>query len=169
MIRFLLLACAWLAGCAATPSAVPPVSLAGKESFAFSGRLSVRQGETQHHLRIDWRHSPDDDEILLSTPFGQGVAEIVRNPGGARLLLADGRVFEAADWGELTERLFAVRLPLTASARWLLDDRAETGDWRVWVLQRLEDRPDGPPTLVEAEQGEINLRLRIDDWQEPRP
>jgi outer membrane lipoprotein LolB len=155
-----------LAGCAASPPAPPRPPVAAIAAFAFSGRLAVRQGETRHHVRIDWRHAAGDDEMLLTTPLGQGVAELVRDAAGARLRLADGRSFAAADWEALSAEVFGFRLPLGASARWLLGEPHAAEGWRVQVLERESDRPDALPTLIEFERDDIAVRLKIDEWSE---
>ena len=45
------------------------------------------------------------DEVLLSSPFGQGLAEIVSNERGARLTLSDGKVYEATGAETLTKQV----------------------------------------------------------------
>lgn len=165
MIRALLFACLLIAGCATLPPpARPPVEAI--QSFAFHGRLAVRQGETRHHLKIEWRHDPARDEILLATPLGQGVAEIVRDTEGARLTLADKRRFAADDWSELAERAFGFRLPLAASSRWLLGAPADPEGWRLRVVERESEAPDALPRLIELERDDIAVRLLIDAWTE---
>jgi outer membrane lipoprotein LolB len=158
-----------LAGCATLPApSRPPVDAIS--AFAFSGRIAVRQAEARHHLTIDWRHAPGRDEILLATPLGQGVAEIVRDAAGARLLLADKRAFAAADWGALTEQVFGFRLPLAASSRWLLgaQDGTDMEGWRLRVIEREGEAADALPALIELRRDDIEVRLKIDEWSEVR-
>lgn len=157
-----------LAACAASPPLPPRPSAAAIAAFAFSGRLAVRQGETRHHVRIDWRHAAAGDEVLLTTPLGQGVAEILRDAAGARLKLADGRQFAAADWDALSAEVFGFRLPLDASVRWLLGGARDAEGWRVSVLERENEQPDALPTLIEFERDDIAVRLKIDEWSEVR-
>lgn len=166
-MRALLLGVLLLAGCATLP---PPARPAAETivAFAFSGRLAVRQGEARHHMKIDWRHDAARDEILLATPLGQGVAEIVRDAAGARLLLADKRAFAAADWGTLGEQVFGFRLPLSATARWLLGAPAEAEGWRMRVIERESGSPGALPAVIEFERDDIHVRLKIDEWSEVR-
>lgn len=155
-----------LAACAASPPLPPRPPAAEIAAFAFSGRIAVRQGEARHHVRIDWRHAAAGDEVLLTTPLGQGVAEIARDAAGARLKLADGRAFAGADWDLLSAEVFGFRLPLGASARWLLGESGETAGWRVNVLERESERPGALPTLIEFERDDVAVRLKIDEWSE---
>jgi outer membrane lipoprotein LolB len=126
----------FLAGCATSSPLPSRPPLAEITAFAFNGRIAVRQGDVRHYVKVDWRHAPTHDAILLATPLGQGVAEIERDAAGARLTLADQRRFVAADWGALTEQVFGFRLPLQASARWLLGEMPDVEGWRVRILER---------------------------------
>lgn len=155
-----------LAGCAAVPVVMQRPAVQEIQQFSFVGRLAVRQGETRHHVNVDWRHDPHRDEILLTTPLGQGVAELVRDAGGARLTLADRRSFAANDWSALSQRVFGFPLPLGASARWLLGDIAATEGWRVTVVEREAEQADALPAVIELEREDITVRLKIDEWLE---
>lgn len=155
-----------LAGCASVPPAPPRPAHESISAFAFTGRIAMRQGEARHNVRIDWRHAPERDEVLLATPLGQGIAEIVRDTAGARLTLADRRSFAAADWSELASEVFGFRLPLGAATRWLLGATGAAEGWRVRVLEREGDLPNALPTLLEFERDDILVRLRIDEWAE---
>lgn len=165
--RFLVIL-SLLAGCATTPSPTqrPPVEAIA--TFAFVGRLAVRQGETRHYMKIDWRHDRAADEILLTTPLGQGVAEITRDAAGARLVLADQRRYAAGDWSELSEKVFGFRLPLETSMRWLFGRIDDTDGWCVTVTERAGDAPDALPLALELERDDIHVRLKIDEWGEVR-
>jgi outer membrane lipoprotein LolB len=171
LIRPLLLCLLLLAGCATSPPLhpLPPRPAADAiTAFAFYGRLAVRQGESRHHMKIDWRHTAARDDILLATPLGQGVAEIVRDAVGARLTLADKRSFTADDWGMLAEQVFGFRLPLSATSRWLLGTPADAEGWRMRVIERESEAPDALPTVIELERDDIHVRLKIDEWSEVR-
>ncbi|MFN6961604.1 MAG: lipoprotein insertase outer membrane protein LolB [Rhodocyclaceae bacterium] len=164
--RFFLAFLLLLAGCATAPFETVRPAPAEITQFAITGRLAVRKAEARHHVHIDWRHAPQDDTIVLSTPLGQGVAELTRDASGARLALADGRHFVAADWSQLALEVLGVPLPLDGAIRWLLGDLADTGGWRVSILARENGLPDGLPTLIELERDDIGVRLKIDEWRE---
>ncbi|MEW6165572.1 MAG: outer membrane lipoprotein LolB [Pseudomonadota bacterium] len=168
MIRPLLLSLLLLAGCATYPPPAVRPDPSTIATFAFQGRLTVRQGDSRHHVNIDWRHDPAGDEILLTTPLGQGVAEITRDAGGARLRLADRRHFEADDWDGLSERVFGFRLPLRDSSSWLLGEMAGGEGWRIRVTERESDAPGALPAVIELERDDIHVQLKIDEWVEAK-
>lgn len=163
--RFWLLV-ALLAGCTSVPPAPPRPDPESISTFAFNGRIAVRQGEQRHSANIDWRHSAARDEVLLATPLGQGIAKIVREASGAHLTLADRRSFAAADWNELSAEVLGFHLPLDAATRWLLGTTGDAAGWRVRVLEREGDLPNALPRLLEFERDDIAVRLWIDEWRE---
>ena len=146
-------------------------------AFALDGRLAVRQDQTHHYANIEWRHDTNKDEILLTTPLGQGVAELSRDARGARLVTADKEVVEAADWESLSDRVFGLALPLSGLPRWLLGDvtpTAQDGQGRPqtalasgWVIRYLDYESPSPaalPVLMEFRRDDIELRLKVDAW-----
>jgi outer membrane lipoprotein LolB len=165
-ITAVVLVLALLSGCATAPPSPVRPPVAQIEQFAFSGRIAVRQGDVRHNARVDWRHETGRDEILLTTPFGQGVAELTRDATGARLVLADQRRFAADDWSALSQQVFGFALPLGTSARWLLGDIAVTEGWRVTIVERESAAADALPTVIELERDDIAVRLKIDEWIE---
>lgn len=173
-MRLLLLAVSfslWLTACAtfSPPVVRPPGSEIAQ--FSLLGRLAVRQGESRYHVSIDWRHAPDQDEILLATPLGQGVAELIRTPEGARLTLADKSSYTAADWSSLAERVFGFPLPLNNAVRWLLGngttERLSDG-WTMRIVARESELAHALPTIVEMERDDTHVRIRIDEWTDVR-
>ncbi|MBW8307077.1 MAG: outer membrane lipoprotein LolB, partial [Thiobacillus sp.] len=71
---------ALVAGCATMPpprpaEAVPPLSA----NWTLQGRIGVQAGEESLSGQIHWQHSVETDEVLLTSPLGQGVA---RGGGG---------------------------------------------------------------------------------------
>ncbi len=86
-----------LAGCAGPAaksgnetSAFPPRSAV--TDFSLEARFSVTSDGERHSGRLSWRHSDDRDELRLSSPFGQVVAEILVDRQTARLVTSDRRL-----------------------------------------------------------------------------
>jgi len=172
-----------LAGCAALPTRTPEVALLSRgalDNFIIEGRFSLRQDEQNHSGRLRWTHAAGGDELLLSSPFGQGVAEIVADAQRATLTTNDGKTYAAADAEALTEKVLGYRLPLSLLSDWVrgrvapetVARRDELGrpvamrheDWRV-DYEYDNDAPDALPGRLFAERiGVFELRLRIDEW-----
>lgn len=137
--------------------------------FELDGRIVVRESQSRHYANISWRHDAQRDEILLTTPLGQGVAELSRDARGVRLVMADRKEYAAADWEGLSEQVFGVRLPLDDLPQWL-SGRAPpaASGWRVEYLEYQSDAADALPMLIEARRGDIELRLKVSEWVSTR-
>ena len=184
--QLLAVACVLLmAGCAALSAPEPAFpERAGLDAFELDGRFTLRQEARSYSGRLNWTHSAVGDELLLSSPFGQGIAEVVNSAVGARLTTAEGKVFEAADVETLTEEVLGYSLPL----RWLADwvrGRAGTGSarfdeagrlarlhhqsWRIDYEYR-DPAPGAPPARLLVTRGdEFELRLAIEAWRSLLP
>ena len=176
------LCAALLAGCAAMPpTAGPaPASRHALESFLLEGRFSLRQEAQNHSGRLNWRHTAAGDEVLLASPFGQGVAEIVATAGQATLTTSDGRIYAAPDVPSLTERVLGYRLPLQRLTDWVRGRAAGAEivardalgrplqlrheDWRIEYAYDGDDAAALPTRLFAERAGAFELRLRIDGW-----
>jgi outer membrane lipoprotein LolB len=146
------LAAMLLAGCAAAPSREPfSASVATDAPFAIDGRLSVRRGNEAVAANFSWRHEPHRDEISLSSPLGQALAEISADALTPRYELrgADGRREEAPDWSALTERALGASLPVEGLATWIV------GAPRPGAPYRVESDGSGRPAVLRQDGWEI--------------
>jgi len=113
---------ALLCACAATPSQPPPSAAPAVDApFAIDGRLSVRRGTEALAANFSWRHAPPRDELIVSTPLGQTLAEISGDAATRRyeLTRSEGRRETADDWAALTERALGAPLPVAGLAAWI--------------------------------------------------
>jgi outer membrane lipoprotein LolB len=172
----LLAACAAvLAACAAVPPETLPPG-----GFSLVGRVSVRYGDEAATGRLTWRHSDGGDELLISTPLGQGVAEITRRDGVYTLVAANGERYSAADPERLTRQALGYALPLDGLPDWV-QGRPEKGveavtrydgerlaelRQRGWLID-YSGSDDRPPKRVRLTRGDLDIRLVIDEWQLP--
>ena len=152
-------------------------------AFLLEGRFSLRQEDKNHSGRLRWRHVENRDELLLSSPFGQGIAEIISTTAEATLTTSDGKQYTAMDVPALTEEVLGYRLPLALLVDWVrghaagndVIKRDEHGrplqvryeDWRI-DYEYADDEPSDsstPPIRLFVERlGTFELRLRIDEW-----
>lgn len=173
-----------LEGCTSQPPS-PVGRLASRkgelEAFSLEARFSVNRGDTNYSGRLSWRHDGANNELLLVSPFGQGVAEIVTDSLGARLMTGDGKKYEAADAVALTRQVLGYPLPLDQLTDWvrgrnqayaiseadahgrLLRFRHE--GWQVEYAYPGDD-PNALPERIFAEDAEgLKLRMHIDEWR----
>ena len=168
-------ATALLGACASLP---PPVPRAGE--FAVVGRVAVRYGDEAASGRVAWRHSDADDDLVISTPLGQGIAEITRREGVYTLVAADRQRFTASDPERLTEQALGYALPLDGLPDWLRG-RAQPGvpaearydgkqlaelRQQGWTIEYLAYEDDGRlPRRLRLTRGALDIRLAIEEWQ----
>ncbi|MCP5228451.1 lipoprotein insertase outer membrane protein LolB [Accumulibacter sp.] len=163
----------------------PPAARDTLQAFSLLGRFSLRQEGESYTGRLDWRHAGDSDQLLLSSPLGQGMAEISSDATGARLTDADGKVRHAASADALLQSVLGYPLPLDKLADWVRGRNPDGGrivadplgrplrlqyeDWRI-AYEYDSDDPQALPgrLFVERETG-LELRLKIDEWASLSP
>jgi len=167
-----------LAACAAPGFLLP----AADTEFELSGRIAVRYRDDAGSGNIAWRHGARGDEMLLTTPFGQGIARLTRVGSEITLATQDGREFRAADAESLTEQVLGFRLPLVGLADWVrgrptskpapestqerrdalgrLAELEQSG-WRIRYLEYADARPSRITLTFPG----LELRLAISEWK----
>ena len=141
------------------------------QRFFAEGRISLRQGERRDHLRFSWEHAPDRDVVLLMSPLGQGLAELARDAGGARLTQPNQAVIAADTLPQLAQRVFGAPLPLEAMADWLRGARpalsGEVDGWGVVISETSAYRQHRLLRVIEARREDVEFKLIVDDWDVP--
>lgn len=173
-----------VAACASVPPVPPAAVVAGADApFAIDGRMSARHGKDAIAIAFTWTHAPPRDELVVSNPMGQTVAELSGDSSAQRVELrtADGRREEASDWPALTERALGVALPVGAMASWT-QGRPRTGTphtveadafGRALVLRQdgceiVYAYPDDAaprPSRLTVACFELDMRVVIDRWR----
>lgn len=187
MARFLLaLAFGLLVGCAS----VPPAALSHRDdirNFSLDARFALRatlpgQAAQSSGGRLTWTHQHDSDRILVANPLGYGVAEIDAGPAISRLRTADGKERESGNPDALIEDVTGLRLPVARLPGWLLGrpgatariaadafgrpEKLHEAGWQVDYFYD-DERPTAlPARLTISRPGELELKLRIEEWRE---
>lgn len=165
-----------LSACASLPdeeAVLPP------DGFLVKTRVAVRYGEEAASGRVVWRHSAMRDELLMSNPLGQGIAEISGRPGAYELRLADGKEFAAPDAEALTEEALGWRLPLNGLPQWIrgrplkgvpaeatMDgNRYAELKQNGWQIEYLAwDEVRNLPQRLRLRREDLDIRLAIEEW-----
>lgn len=154
--------------------------------FRLEGRLSVRADERSFSGGVVWLRRTGEESLLLSSPLGQGVAEIRREPDGMRLTDAEGKTQTAASGEALLERVLGVRLPVGSLVYWLSGrphpGKAFTAEldpvgrvaavnqdgWRIEYGRYRQEEGRWLPGKIFAQRGEgVEFRLVVDAWAAP--
>jgi len=165
-----------LAGCASPGLTIPSSDV----EFELSGRIAVRYRDDAGSGNIAWRHGARSDEMLLTTPFGQGVARLVRAGDEFTLTTQDGREYRASDAESLTEQVLGFRLPLRGLAEWVrgraapappptrertnASGRLAELEQSGWTVEYQEYAGANPSRLRLTYPG-LELRVAISEWK----
>jgi outer membrane lipoprotein LolB len=171
---------AWLAVLfVAACSQVPLKPPSGPADFDLVGRIAARYGSEAFTGNLTWRHAGSGDDLLLSTPFGQGVARIVREGEAVELTTSDNKSYRAPDAESLTERTLGFRLPLEGLAEWVqgrpspgAPARTEKGDdGRLRLIEQggwkieYQEYDGARPSRMRLTYSNVELRLAISQWR----
>jgi outer membrane lipoprotein LolB len=178
-VRRLIVSIALLLAACAGPEFRAP---AADTEFELTGRIAVRYRDDAGSGNIAWRHGPRNDELLLTSPLGQGIARIVRVSDEITLTMQDGREYKANDAEALTEQMLGFRLPLVGMADWVRGRQAQapapapthqrsdsTGrlaelDQAGWRIEYQEYQSNLPARMRLSFPG-VELRLAITEWR----
>jgi outer membrane lipoprotein LolB len=167
---------ALIGGCAS-----PAFTLPGKDvQFELSGRIAMKYRDEAGSGNIAWRHALESDELLLTSPIGQGIARIVRDGKQVVLRTQDGQELKAEDAEALTERALGFRIPLAGLADWVRgragaapapllvkkDAQGRLAELQQagWTIEYQEYAGALPSRLRLVYPG-IELRLAISEWK----
>jgi len=162
-----------VAACAELPHA--------PEAFEFelTGRFAARYRDEASSGTLAWRHRAARDDVLLSSPFGQGLARISRDGEAVTLVAKDNQRYTAADAETLTEQVLGFRLPLRGLADWVrarpatdaparaeyaLDGRLLSLEQHGWRIEYTSYEGARPKVLKLNYPG-LELRLAISEWK----
>ena len=143
----------------------------------------MRYADEAASAKVQWRHSVEGDDMLITNAIGQGIARITRAHGEVTLETAEARKYTAADAESLTEQVLGWRLPLSGLPDWLrgrpaLGETVQSSDERdgrllelhqeAWRVEYQEYR-EGRPVRIRLTRPGLELRLIVDGWQEVLP
>lgn len=155
-----MLLAAFVAACAQVEIKPPE----GPVDFSLAGRIAARTGNDAFTGNISWRHNRDGDEMLISTPTGQGVAQILRQGDAVVLKTSEGREYRAADSESLTERVLGFRLPIEGLAAWVQGKPSPALESRGWKIEYQEYDAQQRPTRMRVSNQGVELRFAISQW-----
>ena len=186
MRNWIVLVGVFLAGCATAPEvrlpSQPAIEAAARvHSFQLSGRVGVKYDENGFFGNVRWQHDAQNDEILILSPLGQGVAQISQNDAGVTLITSNQQTYHAQDAETLTEEVLGWRLPLNGLRDWVLG-RKTVGDakvtldqsgrinrliqdgWQIDYLNYQELNGTFLPQKLTMQRGNLEMKFIIDNW-----
>jgi outer membrane lipoprotein LolB len=154
------------------------------QRFDLEGRVLVKSGEQQYSGGLTWDRRDPAEPLFLTTPLGQGIAEIRRDKGLIVLVDGEGRRQEADDVDSLASRVFGAPIPIAGLVYWLsarprpgvphvahMDrdgrvTRLEQDGWRIDYDRYREAGNRWLPARLFATRADgIEFRLIVDKWE----
>ena len=186
MRHFVLAGLAVLLAACATPgipirdTSVSEAALAAP--WSLQGRIAVKSDKQNLSGQLQWQHRVTSEELLLSSPLGQGVARIVSDAQGVLLEIPKQPPRRAPDAESLTREALGVALPLSGLSHWIkvrpdparpfqqtVDATGRVAQIRQdgWVIDYLEymDAPAYRPRKINVAREGLQIRLVIDVWE----
>jgi len=159
-VKKVVLLAALVAACTQVPIKPPE----GPLEFSMSGRIAARYGAESFTGNIAWRHAREGDELLISTPTGQGIAQIVRQGDAVLLKTAEPREYRDNDPEALTKRVLGFPVPIDGLADWVQGKPSPQLESRGWKVEYQDKDAQGRPTRMRLTYQGIELRLAVSQW-----
>jgi outer membrane lipoprotein LolB len=124
----------------------------------------------------------ESEHLLVTSPLGQGLAELGADGDGAWIDTAEHRHYSAATLDDLCEQVFGARLPLSYLSSWVLAraagstvDRLVLDDfgrpesfveagWQISYPSYESRAPDALPSAMRLTRDPLDVRLKVDQW-----
>jgi outer membrane lipoprotein LolB len=155
-----VLLAALLAACAQVEIKPPE----GPLEFSLAGRIAARSGKEAFTGNISWRHAREGDEMLITTPTGQGVAQILRQGDAVLLRTSEPREYRAADSEELTQRVLGFPLPIEGLAQTVQGRPSPALEARGWRVEYQEYDDQKRPRRLRLTNAGAEVRFAIHQW-----
>lgn len=164
-------------------SPIDAKNLAVEVPFTLLGRLAVQTDKRGLSGSLHWQHDALRDHISLFSPLGSKVAEILSQPGLARLDTGE-KSYTAESPEALTQQVLGWPLPVRHLTEWVRGapnsrvaqigqdehGRSQGFDADGWQVRYLEYRMFSGqflPSKLTMRSTDVYLKLVIDDWQPP--
>jgi outer membrane lipoprotein LolB len=158
---------------------------AALDVFQVNGRVAVKYDGQGFSGNFRWQHSATTDNVLLLSPLGQGVAQLMQDASGVVLTTAEQREYRAQDPADLTEQVLGWRLPLNNLRYWVRGVAVPNGGgstvqgedqrlaqlsqdgWRIDYLSYRAVDGIGLPAKLRLQSGDLEIKLLLDEWTLP--
>ncbi|SFX66631.1 lipoprotein insertase outer membrane protein LolB [Marinospirillum alkaliphilum] len=178
---FLLSLLLGLSGCASKSLIIPDnTSLEPNAElwhWRAQGRIAVNDGRGSHSASLDWQQQGYHYQLQILGPLGQGSARLEGQPFLVSLVTSDGQLLQAASPEQLMQQGLGWSFPLSNLIYWMrglpapgqvlvLDDqRIQQNGWQIEWRRFSEVDGYQLPSLLIAENGNMQLRLSVSAWQ----
>jgi outer membrane lipoprotein LolB len=171
-------------GACATPPTVSSIEMRAPlaDNWTLQGRIGIRTEDQSLSGNFSWQHHAGMDDLLMTSPLGQGVAHITSDASGVTLEVPNQPPHRAPDAESLTRQVLGYALPVSGLAWWVQAHPApgsvsvikrdaagriaqlRQDGWVIDYLQYADDAAARPRKLLVAREG-LEIRLVADSWK----
>ncbi|WP_228729949.1 lipoprotein insertase outer membrane protein LolB [Shewanella avicenniae] len=184
-----------LSGCGITPpSAWQPTQVtqvSQAKAWELKGKIAVKTPEQKFSTNLYWLHTPESEELRLTSMIGSTLMLLTSNNRSATLEV-DGNTYQGANATELLQHLSGWQIPISQLPQWIvglpgnatiiktdaqglpqkLQDARQLPPWQIDYKSWQTLQSNQLPRLLTLERGELSLKIQLNEWQaltEKRP
>ncbi|MFQ6372179.1 lipoprotein insertase outer membrane protein LolB [Shewanella sp. YIC-542] len=178
----------WVSGCSTLADNWTPVTVSQPQeaqAWELRGKLAVKSPQESFSTHLYWRHTPDKDDVRLTTMLGTSVLTLTSQKGYAKLEV-NGSSYEGEDPQALLNRLSHWQFPLTQLPQWILGivgndaqqlsrdpdgrplqltDSSVLPPWRIQYQSWQTQSGTEIPRLLRLNRGTLQLKIQLTQWQ----
>ncbi|MCL1138356.1 lipoprotein insertase outer membrane protein LolB [Shewanella pneumatophori] len=190
---WVMLSTIFISGCSTTiPDNLIPVSVNKVQqasAWEMQGKLAVRTSQDRFSTNIYWLHSPQRDELTLTTMLGTTILSLTSQEGLVTLDV-DGKTYQDTNAQRLLTRVSGWPIPIDSLPLWLTGQLTE-GDklissdsqqrpsklinsqqlppWQVEFKSWQKQSGADVPRLLNLTRDDLRLKLQLNKWQALAP
>ncbi|MCL1146159.1 lipoprotein insertase outer membrane protein LolB [Shewanella sp. 10N.261.52.F9] len=182
-----------ISGCSTTiPDNLVPVSVNKVQqarAWEMQGKLAVRTPQDRFSTNLYWLHSPDRDELKLTTMLGTTVLSL-SSQAGLVTLEVDGQTYQDTDAQRLLTRVSGWSIPLDSLPLWITGQLTQGDElissdsqqrpikiinaeqlppWEVEFSSWQTQSGAEVPRLLKLQRDNLRLKLQLTQWQALAP
>jgi outer membrane lipoprotein LolB len=146
------------------------------EQWTLEGRLSITGRNDSWTANIDWQHKPDNEQIKLSGPLGQGATLIQLTKGMVTIDRGDGKPQSSNQPEAFINQQLGMFVPVQSLRYWVIglpepnSNFVETATgfkqagWLIEYKQMQNVKMNTLPYKLNVTNEQVKLKLIVDQW-----
>ncbi len=184
----LLIALLWLSGCGITPPAdwqpTEVNRVQDAKAWELKGKIAVKTPEQKFSTNLYWLHTPQSDELRLTSMIGSTLLLLTSDARSATLEV-DGKTYQGRNANELVQHLSGWQIPISQLPQWIvglpgdadivardaagqpktLIEQRQSPPWQI-DYQSWQQLPHHQlPRLLTLQRQDVSLKIQLTEWQ----
>lgn len=155
------------------------------KAWEMQGKLAAKTRDDKFSTNLYWLHTPDSDQLRLTTMLGTTIMLLERDDNGARLMI-DDNTYEHHDAEQLLKRLTGWSIPVEHLPLWITGQVSPTDQivsydnnhrpqrvqstmtqapWQVEFKSWQSQSGAQLPRTLELTREDVRLKIQINLWQ----